>query len=80
MPTEDELKKKCLTELAVLCQQVAKDTARYTEAWGAEASKLRKEWVSLQTPPDPDLRKQRKTEAQLAALKKRMAEFLARIL
>ena len=80
MPTKDELEKKSLTELVVMCERVANHPANYTETGAAEASELKREWVSLQTPPNPDLAKQRETEAQLAALKKRVAEFLAGIL
>lgn len=80
MPTKDELEKKPLTELAVLCARVANKSAEYTQEYANEAAVLKKEWMSLQTPPESNLKQQSAKEAQLATLKKRMVVFLVRTL
>lgn len=76
---QDELKRKTLTELAVLCGKVAGNPAVGPEI-ADKAHALRSEWVRLQKPPQPTLKEQQKLETQQAALKERMAEFLATVM
>jgi hypothetical protein len=80
MPTQRKLRLKHSTELAVLCQQVADDPERYTEAAASEAFKLKLEWVRLQTPPLPSLKAQQEVERKRAEVRKRMIKFLAGVL
>ena len=80
MRTKQELEKLPTTQLAVMCSKVADDPKRYSEAGSEKALKLKTEWASLQTPPQPSLMDQRKKEAQLQTLHNSMAEFLAGIL
>lgn len=80
MPTKQELEKLPTTQLAVMCGKVADDPKNYSEAGAQKALKLKTEWASLQTPPDPSLKEQQKKEGQLATLHTRMADFLAGIL
>jgi hypothetical protein len=80
MPTKEELAGKSATELAVLCQRVADNPSAYTASISSNAHKLRMEWLPLQTGREPDYEKQKTIEAQRAALKNRMVEFLAGIL
>jgi len=76
VPTKQELERRNLTDLAVLCQQVA-DSPSADSVTAEKARVLKLEWVSLQTPPHPVLKEQEKIEAKKESLKKRMAEFLA---
>lgn len=80
MLSRQELEQKGPIELAIMCQRVADNPSAYTTAVSDQALKLKLEWMSLQTSPDPDLEKQRAIEAKKEALNKRMAEFLAGIL
>jgi len=76
MPTKEELERRNLTELAVLCQKVADDPSIARQ----KARQLHEEWVRLiqaTTPPLSALKEQQEIEAQMESLKKRMAEFLA---
>lgn len=79
MPTKQDLESKGPTELAVLCQRVAENPSQYPAPISAEASKLFREWVSLQTAPDPDYPKQQRIEEQRRNLKGRMVQFLSTI-
>ncbi len=63
MPTKEELERRDLTELAVLCQKVADDPSIAR----GKARQLHEEWVRLiqeTTPPLPALREQQEVEAQ----------------
>lgn len=80
MPSKRELEKKGPTELAVLCQGVADNPAVYTTIGSEQAFELKLKWVSLQTGPNRDPKKQKAIEAARKTLNKRMAEFLAEFL
>jgi hypothetical protein len=80
MPSKRELEKKGPTELVVLCQGVADNPAVYTTIGSEQAFELKLKWVSLQTGPNRDPKKQKAIEAARKTLNKRMAEFLADIL
>jgi len=80
MPTKDELGKLGNTQLAVLCSKVSESDNNYTEQSASKARDLKQEWVSLQTPPEPQLKDQQKKEAQLASWRTQAIEFLAGIL
>lgn len=80
MPTKQELENLPTTLLVVMCDKVADDPKNYSEAGAEKALKLKTEWATLQTPPEPSLKDQQKKEAQLLTLHARMAEFLAGIL
>ena len=75
MPSQQNLERLPLEELAVLCKQVADNPKEYTDA--AEAYKLTRQWFKLKQPPRPSLREQQEMERDQAELKKRMVEFLA---
>jgi hypothetical protein len=74
MATKEELIRLPLAKLMSLCRHVADDPMNYTQSASDEALRLVREWLSLQTVHS------RETDAQLWALEKRVAEFLAHIL
>ena len=80
MPSKQVLERSYSIALAALCQKVADDPSRYTQAVAEEALKLRTEWAALQLPPRPTLKEERRVESKQVALKTRMAEFLAGVL
>jgi hypothetical protein len=80
MPNQQELERSYSIVLAALCQEVADDPSRYTQAVAEEALKLRTEWAALQLPPRPTLKEERRMQSKQVALKTRMVEFLAGIL
>ena len=80
MPTNAEIEKLSLIDLAVLCKKVADDPTHYTKEAAGKALDLKREWVILQTEPHPDLREEQRRQAQLESLQKRMVEFLVGIL
>ena len=75
MDVSRDLEHLNLTVLAVLCQQVADDPS-VAAATAERAWQLKREWVLLQQPPNPNLSEQRQIEHKQAELKARMAAFL----
>jgi hypothetical protein len=80
MPSTQELERTSPAALATMCQQVADNPGAYLQAAAAEASKLKSEWDTLQTFPNPNYAVQKRIELQKDHLAKRMIEFLNRIL
>jgi primase-polymerase (primpol)-like protein len=80
MPSVHELERTSSTELAAKCQRVADNPGAYLQEAADEASKLKLEWDTLQTYPNPNYAVQKKIEQQKDHLAKRMIEFLTRIL
>jgi hypothetical protein len=78
--TRHDLELRDDTELAVMCGGVADKPSQYLTSISEKAQKLKHEWVSLQTAPNPDYALQKKIEEQRLDLKNRMIEFLASIL
>jgi hypothetical protein len=74
MAAKEELMRLPLAKLMSLCRHVADDPAHYTQSASNEAVTLMGECMSLQATHSPE------TDAQLWALEKRLAEFLAHIL
>jgi hypothetical protein len=67
-----------LTDLAVLCQEVADNPS--AEAQTAEkVLTLKVEWATLQETPRCSFKEQKELERQQAALKRRMIEFIRSI-
>src|ERR1700723_3767500 len=54
MPSMQELERTSPAQLAALCQRVAGNPGAYLPEAGAEASKLKLEWNSLQSFPNPN--------------------------
>ncbi len=75
-----ELERTSPAELAAMCQRVADNPGAYLQAAAAEASKLKLEWNTLQTFPNPNYAVQKKIEQQKDRVGRRMIEFLAGIL
>ncbi len=63
-----------------MCQRVADNPGAYLQDASDEASKLKLEWDTLQTFPNPNYAVQKKIELQKDHLGRRMVEFLTRIL
>jgi hypothetical protein len=80
MPSVHELERTSPAQLAAMCQRVADNPGAYLPAASAEASKLKLEWNTLQTFPNPHYAVQKKIEQQKDRLERRMIEFLAGIL
>ncbi|MFZ0522919.1 MAG: hypothetical protein WAL95_17965 [Candidatus Acidiferrales bacterium] len=80
MPSILELKRADPAELAILCQRVADNPGAYLADAAEEASKLKLEWETLQSPPSLNGTIQRKIELQKDHLGRRMVKFLAEIL
>jgi hypothetical protein len=80
MPSVHELERTSSAELAAMCQRVADNPGAYLQEAADEASKLKLEWDTLQTYPNPNYAVQKKIEQQKDHLGKRMVEFLTRIL
>ncbi|MBI3670975.1 MAG: hypothetical protein HY237_14490 [Acidobacteria bacterium] len=82
MPPKQELERRDLTELAVLCGKIAERPSADSETIET-ARGLKEEWVLLvarETPPLPELRLQQEVERQKESLKGRMVDFLAGVL
>jgi hypothetical protein len=77
MTSMQELERTSPAELATMCQRVADNPGAYLQAASAEASKLKSEWDTLQTFPNPHYAVQKKIEQQKDRLERRMIEFLA---
>ena len=77
--TKQDLEKCPTVVLVVLCGRVADDPDHFTKLRAGEALELKKEWASLQTPPEPSLKEEQKKKAKLSLLHERMASFLAGI-
>jgi hypothetical protein len=75
MPSKQELEATAAPLLAARCRKIGADTS-VDSAIRDEATKLATEWMRLQKPPNPDLKAQRKIEAEQAAQKARMVDFL----
>jgi hypothetical protein len=75
-----ELERTSPAELAAMCQRVADNPGAYLQEAAAEAAKLKLEWNSLQTFPNPNYAVQKKIEQQKDRVGRRMIEFLAGIL
>jgi hypothetical protein len=75
-----ELERTTPDELAAMCQRVADNPGAYLQDAAAEASKLKLEWDTLQTFPNPNYAVQKKIEQHKDRVGKRMIEFLTRIL
>jgi hypothetical protein len=72
-----ELERKNLTDLAVLCGKVA-DSRSTDSGTARKARELKQEWALLiAQEPHPVLEEQKKIEAQKESLRKRMVDFLA---
>ena len=70
-----------MSQLALLCQQVA-DDGSVDSAIADKAWQLKRKWVELvhrETPPEPNLKTREATQAELLALKNQMIELLATI-
>jgi hypothetical protein len=80
MPSTQQLERTNPTELAAMCQRVADNPGAYLQDASDEASKLKSEWDTLQTFPNPIYAVQKKIEQQKDHLRRRMVEFLTRIL
>ncbi|MFZ1975593.1 MAG: hypothetical protein WAU89_22300 [Candidatus Acidiferrales bacterium] len=80
MPSILELERADPAELAILCQRVADNPGAYLADAAEEASKLKLEWETLQSPPSLNGTIQRKIELQKDHLGRRMVKFLAEIL
>jgi hypothetical protein len=80
MASLHELERTRPSELAAMCQRVADNPGAYLQDAAAEASRLKLEWDTLQTFPNPNYSVQKKIELQKDHLAKRMIEFLTRIL
>jgi hypothetical protein len=80
MPSMQELERTSPAQLAALCQRVADNPGAYLPEAAAEASKLKLEWNSLQSFPNPNYAVQKKIEQQKDRLGRRMIEFLTNIL
>jgi hypothetical protein len=80
MASVHELERTRPSELAAMCQRVADNPGAYLQDAAAEASRLKLEWDTLQTFPNPNYAVQKKIELQKDHLAKRMIEFLTRIL
>jgi hypothetical protein len=80
MPSLLELERTSPAELAALCQRVADNPGAYLPDAAAAASKLKLEWNSLQSFPNPNYAVQKKIEQQKDPLGRRMIEFLTNIL
>ena len=79
MFTLEQLKQKHLTDLAVLCGELAARSAN-DPVTIAKAHALRLEWVGSQRPPQripTDLHDQHKLTIQQQSLRERMCEFLS---
>jgi len=63
-----------------MCRRVADNPGAYLQAAATEASKLKLEWDTLQTFPNPNYAVQKRIELHKDHLAKRMVEFLSRIL
>lgn len=77
MPIKRELERLPNVELAVMCSKVADDPKRYTEPGAAKAFELKKEWASLQTPPELSFKEEQKKKDQLGDWRTRAINFLA---
>jgi hypothetical protein len=75
MPTKEELQATPAPLLAGRCRKISED-ASLDSAMRDEAHNLVIEWTRFQKPPNPDLKEQRKIEAEQAAQKSRMVDFL----
>lgn len=75
MATKEELQAIPATLLAVRCRKIG-DDASLDPATREKAHNLVIEWTRLQRSPDPNLAEQRKIEAEQAAQKSRMVDFL----
>ncbi|MGB7753835.1 MAG: hypothetical protein WCF88_19940 [Candidatus Acidiferrales bacterium] len=80
MPSTQQLERTNPAELATMCQRVADNPGAYLQDASDEASKLKLEWDTLQTFPNPNYAVQKKIELQKDHLGRRMVEFLTRIL
>jgi hypothetical protein len=80
MTSMQELERTSPAELAAMCQRVADNPGAYLQPAAAEASKLKLEWNTLQTFPNPNYAVQKKIEQQKDRVGRRMIEFLAGIL
>jgi hypothetical protein len=80
MPSTQQLERTNPAELATMCQRVADNPGAYLQDTSDEASKLKLEWDTLQTFPNPNYAVQKKIELQKDHLGRRMVEFLTRIL
>jgi len=73
--TKQELEATPAPILATRCGKVSENTSVDSDMREA-ARKLVTEWTLLQRPPNPNLAEQRKLEAEQAAQKARMVDFL----
>jgi hypothetical protein len=80
MPSLQELERTSPAQLAAMCQRVADNPGAYLPDAAAAAYKLKLEWNSLQTFPNPNYAVQKKIEQQKDHLGRRMIEFLTGIL
>ena len=79
MPSKQDLERIDAVLLAVMCKKIAKDPSVDTNA-AEKARQLMQEWVALterEMPPKPAKKDYDQMEADIDALKSRMAEFLA---
>ncbi len=75
MPTKEELQALNPVNLSVMCRKVA-ESPSFDDATREKARKHISDWTRLQKTPNPDLKEQRKLEAEQEAQKQRMVEFL----
>jgi hypothetical protein len=79
MPTKQDLEQIDAVLLAVMCKKLAKDPS-VDAATSAKALQMMQEWVALterEMPAKPTTQDYDQMEADIDALKSRMAEFLA---
>jgi hypothetical protein len=80
MPSMLELERTSPAQLAAMCQRVADNPGAYLPEAAAEASKLKLEWNTLQSFPNPNYAVQKRIEQQKDRVARRMVEFLGGIL
>jgi hypothetical protein len=80
MPSLQELERTSPAQLAAMCQRVADNPGAYLPDASCAASKLKLEWNTLQSFPNPNYAVQKKIEQQKDRLARRMIEFLTNIL
>jgi hypothetical protein len=66
--------------LAQWCKRVADKPAEHGESEATDAGKLRRQWFQSEASPNSSVVEQEEQERDQAELKKRMAEFLSRVL
>ena len=80
MPSMQELERTPPAQLAAMCQRVADNPGAYLQDASDAAFKLKTEWDTLQSFPNPNYAVQKKIEQQKDRLGRRMIEFLTNIL